>query len=260
MTYIDCHTHILPDMDDGPADMAEALDLAWALIQAGFTRAVATPHCAQGEPSRAAILERLAELKDELARRQLPLDLCPGAEYALEPDLPQRLHAGELLTLNGSRFLLLEPPAYQPLPPFFEQMIFDLRLCGCYPILAHPERCGDFQKSPGRLYRLIRRGALTQVTLSSLTGALGPGAARAAALFFAAGAVHFLATDAHSAAGRLNGTETALALVEKLGGSGAADLMLGTRPALILQDQLPLLPEPDEAAFIPKFKKRGWSA
>lgn len=246
MPYTDLHTHILPGLDDGPADLEEALALARALVAAGFSTVVATPHCYEGKPSADVILESLQTLQAELARLQIPLAVLPGAEYAIDLHLPKRLEAGALLTLNGSRFLLLETPAFQPLPPFTGELIFELRLRGCYPILAHPERCAAFQEDPGRLERLIRSGALTQITLSSLTGAMGPAAARAAALFFHSGLAHILATDAHTAAGRLSVIAKALALAEKLGGPGTADLMLQERPAAILRDHLPPLPEPEE--------------
>lgn len=248
MTYIDCHTHILPALDDGPSDMAEALALARALLQAGFTGVVATPHLSAGSPNEAVIRQRLSEFKTELARRQIPLEIYPGAEYAVELHLAKRFKAGELLTLNNSRFLLIEPPAFQPLPPFLDELIFDLRLLGCYPILAHPERCLAFQQDPGRLSRLIRSGALTQITVSSLTGDMGPEASRAAAQFFKFGLVHILATDAHHADGRLTAATRALPLAEKLNGPGTAALMLSERPAMILQDRLPPLPEPKEVS------------
>ena len=34
--YFDLHCHLLPDVDDGPATMADALALAQALVQQGF--------------------------------------------------------------------------------------------------------------------------------------------------------------------------------------------------------------------------------
>lgn len=253
MAYIDCHTHILPGLDDGPANMEEALALARALVRAGFSGVVATPHLSAAGPPVALVMERFSAFKTELALRQIPLEIYPGAEYAIEPRLAERFKAGELLTINGSRFLLLELPPFQPPPPFLGELIFNLRLCGCYPVLAHPERCSAFQKDRGRLGRLISSGALTQITLSSLTGALGPAAARAAAQFFGSKLVHILASDAHNAEGRLLATAQALALAEKLGGPGSAALMLSERPALILQDRLPPLPEPEEKSI----RKKG---
>ncbi|HEX7344880.1 MAG TPA: CpsB/CapC family capsule biosynthesis tyrosine phosphatase, partial [bacterium] len=41
---IDIHTHILPDLDDGPSTLVEALDLAAAAYDCGTRAMIATPH------------------------------------------------------------------------------------------------------------------------------------------------------------------------------------------------------------------------
>lgn len=243
MGYIDLHNHILPGLDDGPATMAEALELALALVGAGFSEVVATPHCFEGEPSPDLIEERLRELRQELLSRNIPLKLSPGAEHAFEPLLPRRLEQGRILTLNRSRFLLVELPVSQPLPPYTDELIFELKLRGCYPLLAHPERVAALQHDPGRLNRLVRAGALVQLTLGSISGLMGPAAARAASAFLSAGLVHFLATDAHNPL-RLRRLKRSLTIVDRICPPGSARLMLKERPAAVLQDRVPVIPAP----------------
>ncbi len=240
------HNHILPGLDDGPVDMDGSLELAQAMVDAGFSKVVATPHCDQGGPTVALIKQRLKELQRELVKRQIPLQVAAGAEYVLAPCLPQRFAQGQLQTLHETNFLLLECPAIQPLPPNTRELIFELRLRGCHPVLAHPERCSVFQKDLNQLYELVTGGVMTQITLASLTGALGPDAEKLSRLIFASGLVHILATDAHSSSGRFNVTAKAMALADKLGGPGTARLMLQERPASLLENRLPPLPEPQE--------------
>jgi protein-tyrosine phosphatase len=253
--YIDLHNHILPGLDDGPSGMGGALELARAMVGAGFTHVATTPHCFEGDPPAALIKERLEDLQRELFTRGIPLQLLPGAENVLEPLLPRRLEEGKTLTLNHSRFLLVELPVFQPVPPYAGELIFELRLRGCHPILAHPERVAALQKDPGRLYQLVRAGALVQLTLGSLTGLMGSAAARAAALFLANGLGHFLATDAHGA-GRLQGLERGLALVDRLCCPGSARLMLQERPAMVLRDCMPDMPAPQDPCRV-KPKRAG---
>lgn len=243
MSYIDLHNHILPGLDDGPAGMEESIMLAQAMVKAGFSQVTATPHCFEGVPPKALIEERLAELQEELRKNKIALQVLPGAEHILEPELPQRFEEGAVLTLNRSRFLLVELPAFQPLPPYTGELIFELRLRGCYPILAHPERIDALQRDPGRLYRLVCAGALSQLTLGSITGLMGSAAARASALFMANKLCHFLATDAHSTA-RLRKLKQSLAKVDRLCSPGSAGLMLRQRPAAVLRDCLPDIPAP----------------
>ncbi len=262
MNYIDLHNHILPDLDDGPSGMEEAVELARALVKAGFSDVAATPHCFEGEPPAALIKERLLELQRELLAGGIPLRLHSGAEHVLEPLLPRRLENGEILTLNHSRFLLVELPASQPLPPYTSELIFELRLRDCYPILAHPERVTALQEDPGRLYRMVQAGALVQLTLGSITGLMGPAAARASAIFLSAGLGHFLATDAHSAS-RLHGLERGLAMADRLCFPGSARLMLQERPAAVLSDCMPEIPGPRDPGAVkpgrPRRRRRYFS-
>ena len=49
-------------------------------------------------------------------------------------------------------------------------MLFELCAGGITPILAHAERYPEYQDDPGLLEDAVRRGALVQVTASSVTG------------------------------------------------------------------------------------------
>jgi len=175
--FIDLHNHILPALDDGPVNMDQAVMLARDLVEAGYQTVVATPHTFEGEPAPELILERLNELQAELKRQNLPLKLLPGAEQMIEPDLAGRLAAGEVLTLNQTRYLLLELPMLQPLPVYTEQLLFTLAAEGYRPVIPHPERIFALQRNNRLLFRLHQAGAIFQVTWVAFTevSALPPG-------------------------------------------------------------------------------------
>ena len=82
-------------------------------------------------------------------------------------------------------------------------------------LLAHPERCPDFQRRPERLAALVRAGALAQVTGASLEGRFGTTVQDAALHMLAAGLVHDLASDAHEAARRGPGLRAGLEAAER---------------------------------------------
>jgi protein-tyrosine phosphatase len=240
--YIDLHNHILPAIDDGPRTMNEAVLQARALVAAGYGTVVATPHSFEGRPSPALIHERLAELQEELGRLEIPLKVLPGAEQHIEPQTLQRLQQGEILTLNNSRYLLLELPMLQPLPPYTEQLIFDLVVHGYRPVIPHPERTLDLQKNPQLLLRLWHAGALFQVTWGALTGQLGPECAGTANLMIDHNLAHLFSTDAHNAASRLLTVNKAAAFLDQKTGPGSASLMLRDRPLQLISNQDFLLP------------------
>jgi protein-tyrosine phosphatase len=194
---IDLHAHILPGLDDGPRDMAGALEMARAASAAG-TRAVATTshiNISFGlDPEDLA--RARAELAGELEAAGVELELLSGGEVAPErlPDLTdEQLHA---LTLGPGGCILLECP-FAPVGSAMELMVADLQRRGFAVLLAHPERSSTFQREPQRLERLVEMGATAQVTSGSLAGGFGETAKRAALRMLEAGHVHVISSDSH---------------------------------------------------------------
>ena len=160
----DCHCHILPGLDDGPAGMDTALDMVRMASAHGTRAMIATPHAIQGlyGTRRPQVLRALAELRQRCADHGLTVELYPGQEVALTPDLAERLAAGEILTLaDAGRALLVELPQ-SGVPPYWTQAFFRLALDGVTPIVAHAERTpllGD----PELAARMIEHGARLQI-------------------------------------------------------------------------------------------------
>ncbi len=201
---IDIHSHILPGLDDGAANMDEAIAMARCAVVGGIRQMVATPHVkTRLYPSREAILDVMSNLQKALIKNGISLIILPGAEYRLEPELPKRFSGGELLTINNKgRYLLVElPDGY--VPDYTATVFQDLLLQGVTPIIAHPERNDVFIRDHSRLYELIVLGALVQLTAGSLTGYFCPDVTVAARAFLEHGCAHFIASDAHSTSGQL---------------------------------------------------------
>jgi protein-tyrosine phosphatase len=197
---IDLHAHILPALDDGPADMAAAVAMAQVAVAAG-TRIMATTshvHVSYGlgagdlQAARAALAERLAA-------EGVALELVGGGEVSTRR-LPG-LTDDDLrrLSLGGGPWVLLECPFG---PADIAPHVADLHRRGFGVVLAHPERSATFQRDPAQLGALVERGALGQVTAGSLRGDFGPLAERTARRMLRAGWVHVLATDAHDTLAR----------------------------------------------------------
>ncbi len=242
--FIDLHNHILPAIDDGPGNMDQAVMLARDLVSAGCETVVATPHAYEGKPEPDLILKRLGQLQDELKRQNVALKLLPGSEQHIDPDLLWRLQAGQILTLNRTKYLLLELPMLQPLPVYTEQLLFALMQEGYQPVIPHPERLISLQRDRRLLYRLHRAGAIFQVTWGAFIGKIGPAAQKTARFMLDANLVHLLATDAHNPGTPLLSVDEASCFLEHEKGAGFSELMLTTRPRLLLDNQPLKLPEP----------------
>jgi protein-tyrosine phosphatase len=141
---IDWHCHILPGLDDGAATMDEAVEMAMALRQAGYSTVYCTPHMVKGtfEVDNATVRTTLAALQLELSRRQIELQLLPGREYYLDEFFAD--HLRDPLPLGETRLLLVELSNHLPVE-YVKETFFRLRSAGYIPLIAHPERCRLFE-------------------------------------------------------------------------------------------------------------------
>ena len=237
---IDLHTHILAEIDDGAQRMSDSLEMAKIAVSDGIKTVVATPHSARlpTDSPAAEIGRRVESLQKELADHGIELEIVPGSENYVTPDLARRAEEGRALTLGTSNYLLVELP-FQGYSPYAEQVLFELQVMGLVPIIVHPERSAAFQEDPNLLYKLVERGMLAQITGASLTGAFGPLAKRAAEAFTLRNLAHVIASDAHSPQSQLTtpvlspGVEAAARLV----GEEHARAMVTTIPQAILRGE-----------------------
>ena len=199
---IDIHSHILPGLDDGAQSMEETLGMVRQLQAAGFKTLIATPHVLEGRAylSPTDILAATEQVHECVARAGMPVEILPGAENYIFPDMAKWAQAGKLLTLgNTGKYLLLELPMLE-IPHYTDQVFFDLQVTGLTPILAHPERYRGLYDKPERLLDWAKKGILFQLDLRSMGGKYGPQAKRLAEIMLHSDLVHFVGSDAHRVA------------------------------------------------------------
>lgn len=236
---IDLHCHVLPDVDDG----ASSLDVSRRMIlnarEYGFKTIVATPHLNDSlEPAYDARV-RTAFAQVLPIAREAGISLLPGFEIRLTPNLIGRLESGELSTLVNTRTVLVDLSG-TGLPHFTESVLFSLQAAGYRPVLAHPERYPEIQEEPELGLRLSERGIALQVTIGSLSGAFGKRAQRSAEALLQLGAVHLVASDAHSDGHRQQAVPEGLRRLWKLVGKEQYHRALIDAPhALISETPLP---------------------
>lgn len=238
---IDLHIHILPGLDDGPQDITETLDMARHAAAGGIKAAVATPHVAPGlyDNNRDSIFHELQKFRSQLQAHNIQLEVHPGAEYLLDPDLPRLIKEGEILTLGDrGRFLLVEFPAAE-IPIFAEQTFFEIALLGVTPVLAHPERNRELLRNPDRLLPFLERGVLCQGTAGSLTGKFGSRVQQLAYEYLQDGCYHFISSDAHGAVSRKPDLQGACSVIESYN-ANVAGLLTAVNPERLLRGQAPI--------------------
>jgi len=236
----DLHCHLLPAIDDGPVDLATALEMARMAVADGITTVACTPHIYPGvyDNDAVGIRSAIARFQIELEVRDIELALVEGADVHLAPNLIDGIRAGRIATLAGSRYLLLEPP-HHVAPPRFEESVFELMTQGIVPVITHPERLSWVDSHFDVFTRLAARGAWMQITAGSLTGRFGSRPRNAAERFVGDGMCMILATDAHHPRRRPPLLAEARDAAARIVGDGEATHMVLTRPLGIVKDVPP---------------------
>jgi len=237
MKLIDVHSHILPGLDDGASDLEQTTAMARAAQADGISHLVATPHVIKGvyENRKEDILKQVLNVNYYLRHLKIDVVIMPGAEYLLDPDLPRRMAAGKLLTLNNTGlYLLVELPA-EMVPDYAEEILDKLQNQGITPVIAHPERNMGIAAKPQLLLDWSKRGVLAQVTSTSIMGGFGKDARKRALKYLELGAAQIIASDAHDDRGRAPVLFSAFMEVEKLWGTEFARKLTRINPENIIR-------------------------
>lgn len=156
---IDVHSHLLPGVDDGCADNAEAIECARRMVAAGYSHICCTPHLIPEMQNWASgNAAKVARLQSAMDAAGVPVTLIPGGEINIGRMWPaiREVDPLEIPTYgNARRFVLLDFWA-EALPVGFEDAIRYLQGLNLTVILAHPERVGAFHEDD-RLWREVQR-------------------------------------------------------------------------------------------------------
>jgi len=236
--FTDVHCHCLPDLDDGPASMEEAIALCWRLVEDNVSTVVATPHQLGPFETRIraeAIRRATGLLNRELTERGLALVVLPGAEVRVDERIDELLAQDEVLTLaDAGRSVLLELP--WDILIDIEPLLMQLAYRGIHAIIAHPERNVPLLRRPQILQRWRACGIGLQVTAASLTGQWGRHVKRAAWRLVTEGWRVCVATDAHDDSRPLGMTMAFKAIAAHLG-RDLAHLLCVENPARAIRGE-----------------------
>jgi protein-tyrosine phosphatase len=237
---IDLHSHILPGLDDGAADIAVSLQMARRLVGGDVTTVACTPHILPGlyHCTGPQIRQAVQTLQRVLDSENIPLRLVTGADNHIVQDFILGLRSGRLLPLADSRYILVEVPQHAA-PPRMEEFFFELVTAGYVPILTHPERLTWIKSRYSSIQQLARRGVWMQITSGSLSGMFGRAAQYWAERMLEEGCVHLLASDAHDMTTRPPDLGNGRELAARRVGAAEAEHLVVTRPQAILANLSP---------------------
>lgn len=239
---IDLHCHILPELDDGSESLGESLAMADMAARHGIRHIVATPHCTTG--SARDVISGVNLLREYLQEARIPVQLYPGMEIFGTYDTARLLQKKQLLTLNGSRYPLIEF-SFHTEGEEETEILQSVIEAGFTPLVAHPERYDYICRRPELVNHWKQMGCLFQVNRGSLLGRYGYEAQQMGMELVQRGFATVIATDAHSITRRTPRARDVYELLFHFVSSAAAEVLMKRNPERILLDQSLPPEEPD---------------
>ncbi|MCX5773466.1 MAG: hypothetical protein NTX05_02525 [Fusobacteria bacterium] len=237
---IDIHNHIIFDVDDGAKTLDESINMITMAKREGINAIIATSHFIPGrfDKSQEVHKEKLEIISKELEKRGEKIPLFLGREILFHSSFFKNYEILRTLTLASSRYLLVEF-FHHEIPNNFSEFIYELKIRGLVPIIAHAERFIHSEKDFKKIAKLYLEGALIQVTINSIIGTFGPDARIWMEKLLELNMVQFLASDAHKESGKRSYEVTkALVAINKLISSEKVELLTKINPQKILSNEV----------------------
>lgn len=195
--YIDIHSHLLPNIDDGAQNFQDTVFLIERLKNMGMSEFITTPHIYETfwNNSTISIQEKEQETISNLRLQSIEIPLKAAAEYFIDDHFIELFKKGEILTLKDN-YVLVEI-SYLKAPINIYNTIFDLQVAGYRPVLAHPERYSYYHKNFNEYLKLKDAGCLFQLNLLSTVGYYGEAVFETGKKLLNNGLIDFVGSDVH---------------------------------------------------------------
>lgn len=240
--FIDLHSHIAWDVDDGIKTKEDAIKALEQAKEDGIMGICSTPHVICGKTDTNAfqnILLRQQELM-EIAKK-MGVYIYSGAEMFMNIDFLDSLDNGIFQTLNESRYMLVEFDLSRDIHyiSYIDEYLDELFCRGFIPIIAHVERFFPTGLDLEMIENWLDMGCLLQTNRTSLMGFQGKVIQRNAHHLVKNKMIHLVASDTHRTVGnRIEKLSDAYQVVIKLTNTEYANQLLFQNPLIILNDEV----------------------
>lgn len=218
---VDFHSHILPALDDGAADVETSLDMLKSAYADGIDTVVSTSHLyIEDESDIDEFIDARAEaykvLTDAMAADggKFP-EIKLGCEVRLKPHIGNYDSVARL-AIEGTNYILLEMP-YSGWSNAHYEAIYNITVMGLRPIMAHIER---FLRYKSEFHHIKSLSSLFQVNAESF---LHKPMRKALLQLYYDGYIHVLGSDMHNMNDRKNNLKEAYEIIEGKYGSYFAE-------------------------------------
>ena len=212
---IDCHSHILPGIDDGSACVEESLALLRKTAEQGIRHVIATPHFYAQYETPEAFLEKRSQSESVLRRAMQEAEGLPRLSVGAEVYFFRGMSDSEILprlTIDGKHCILIEMPPAPWTPSMYRELEDIWHKRGLTPIVAHIDR----YIRPFRTYQIPEHLARMPVLVQANASFFLNGRTRRLALrLLRSDKIHLLGSDCHNLANRPPRLGEAAHVIEK---------------------------------------------
>ena len=197
---IDIHNHILPNIDDGSRSIEMSIEMLQVANKQGITDVVSTFHYQHPmfniELSDENILKLSKNLQREIDKNRINIKIHVASEVFYYDNLLS-IRNNKFVTMGDGKYMLIE---FHPnrIPKSQKEVLYNLKMAGVTPIIAHPERYRQVQNDINYVFDWLNSGCLIQVDAGSLLGQLGKKSMEAAKLIIENLWCQILGSDAHN--------------------------------------------------------------
>ena len=195
----DIHSHIIFNVDDGSSSLEESIELIKYFKEVGFNNIIATPHFLRDTEYSAENdekLEKLAILKEAVKKHNIDINLYLGNEIYISEHIDEDIKSNKIYTLNNTKYILFELPFHNEILNL-PDIVYELKINGYIPILAHPERYDFLKRNYKEVDKLKEEGLLFQCNYSSILEYYGKDAKKLFKYMLKKHYVDYLGTDIH---------------------------------------------------------------
>lgn len=193
--FVDIHSHVLPGIDDGAKNLNESLNLISEMRKLGFSKIIGTPHTYEGvhNNTNETIKKSFVKLKNNIHKS---INLSYASEYMTDSSLIKKAKEKTLMCLKDN-YVLVEM-SYLAAPINIFDIIFELKVNGYIPIMAHPERYIFLHNKLEQYFKLKKVGCLFQLNLLSATTFYGVQTAKITDKLLKYDLIDFVGSDIHN--------------------------------------------------------------
>ena len=239
---IDFHNHVLPSIDDGSQSLEMTLEMLECAYSQGITDVVNTVHYKHPKVEKTItydfIKSETQKLTDILKKNNILINIHVGSEILYYSEIME-LKDDLLATFGNGKYMLIE---FLPhlIPNGHKNTLFDLKINGITPIIAHPERYKFVQNNLELVYDWLNMGCIIQIDAGSLTGKFGRKAKTVSKRIIEKNLCQIIGSDAHDNKKRNFALKKAFQIAQSILGDKAKTLVYDNPRAVIEGDKIVL--------------------